>query len=393
MVIIIITIFSYYPSSTQPVTTDITGFIKTVTLSCSKDQPSRKCEGTIAYPIFDKTQIDTQIGPGNIIWIIDNDTNVEIFRGIVTDRELDSSQELRFTAMDFMFHLLRSKSSYNFKGITPEQIVNIVANDVGVSTNIIATTGIPINRIIKDKSLYSIIMECYTEASKQNNKQYIPIMHSDKLNIIEKGQCVSGYTLQAETNIINLNYKDTIQNMVNRVKIYDDKGNYLSTVENSGWINDFGVLEDSYEVSKDTDTNTTVNNMLYGVDTDITVNALGNLKCITGYSIACKVFYISTLINATVYIDTDSHTWDLGNGSYQMTLTLNLSNLMDYDYDNSSDTSSTDAKSSSSASLNKTVTDTETTDTTTDDTFSDIGNDLSNLFSGSDSADAGTSSW
>jgi hypothetical protein len=325
-----IKIYSFYPY--RGATTDITPFAKTIKISASKDQPSRKCECTITYPIFDPNQYKPQIGPGNIIWIVD-DVEGEIFRGMVTDRELDSSQEIRFIAYDFMFHLLKSKASYNFQNVTPEQVVNIVCSEVRISTNIIASTGIPINRIVKNKGLYNIIMECYTEASKQNNKQYYPIMKSNKLNVIEKGQIVSGYTLQAETNITELNYKDSISSMVNRVKIYDANGNYVSKVENTDWVNQFGVLEDSYETEKDKDTNNTATNMLYGLDTDVTVDALGNVNCITGYAIACKVFYLSTMQDATLYIDADTHTWDMGKGSYTMELTLNISNLMDAQYE------------------------------------------------------------
>jgi len=322
-----IKIYSLYSGKT----TDITSFAKTIVLSASKDQPVRKLEGTIVYPIFDLNQPKIQIMVGFIIWVVD-DVDGEIFRGIVVDREIDSIQELKFTAYDLMYHLTKSKASYNFKNVTPEQITSIVCKEVGISTGTIVSAGIPISRIVKNKTLFNIIMECYTEASKQNKKQYITIMNSNKLSVIEKGQIVSGYTLQSDVNINSLNYKDSIDNMVNRVKIYDTNGNYLSKVENSDWINQFGVLEESYMESKKKDTNKSATNMMFGLNTDITVNALGNVKCITGYAIACKVFYLSTMQNAILYIDTDSHTWDMGNGSYTMQLTLNISNLMDLQY-------------------------------------------------------------
>jgi len=320
-----IKIFSLYNGKT----TDITQFTKTITLSASKDQPSRKLEGKLAYPIFDLNQPKIQIMNGFIIWIVD-DMDGEIFRGMVVDRDIDSStQELAFTAYDFMYHVLKSKTSHNFKKVTPEQITTILCNEVGVITGSLAKTGIMINRIIKSKTIYSTIMECYTQASKQNNKLYIPIMQSSKLNVIEKGQVVSGYTLQSDVNITNLNYKDSINSMVNRVKIYDENGNYLKKVENTSWVNQFGVLEDSYEVETGVNPLTVANTMIYGLDFDITVNSLGNAKCITGYAVACRVFYLSTMKKANLYIDADTHTWDLGNGSYTMQLTLSLSNLMD----------------------------------------------------------------
>jgi hypothetical protein len=323
-----IKIYGLYNGST----TEITPFAKTINLSASKDQPSRKLEATIAYPIYDPNQPKIQVCSGYIIWIVD-DVHGEIFRGMVIDREIDSdTEELTFTAYDFMYHLLKSKASYNFQNVTPEQAVYIVCGDVGIATGTIATTGIPINHIVKGKSLYNIIMECYTEASEQNNKQYIPIMQIDKLSVIEKGQIVAGYTLKVDVNVTSIKYKDSIENMVNKVNIYDSNGNYVSNVENTDWINQFGVFQDDYEISKDKDTNTAANNMLYGLDTDITVDGLGNVNCITGYGVACQVFYLSTMQNATLFIDTDSHTWDMKNGGYTMELTLSISNLMDADY-------------------------------------------------------------
>ncbi len=314
------------------VTTDITPFSKTIVLSASVDQPARKLEGTIGYPIYDLNQPKIQICAGFIIWVVD-DVKGEIFRGMVIDREIDSdTEELIFTAYDFMYHLLKSKASYNFKKITPEQAVSIICGDVGVSTGQIAKTGIPISRIIKSKSLYSIIMECYTEASEQNNIQYIPIMQSSKLSVIKKGQTISDYTLRVDANVTSIKYKDSIDSMVNKVNIYDTNGNYVSNVENADWINQFGIFEDSYEIDKSKDTNTTTKNMIYGLDTDITVDGLGNVSCITGYAVACKVFYLSTMQDANLYITTDAHTWDMTNGGYTMELTLSISNLMDADY-------------------------------------------------------------
>lgn len=314
------------------VTTEITPFSKTIVLSASTTQPSRKLEATIGYPIYDVNQPKLEVCAGYIIWIID-DIKGEIFIGMVTEREIDSdTEELIFTAYDFMYHLLKSKASHNFQKVTPEQAVSIVCSEAGVATNIIAKTGIPISRIVKNKSLYNIIMECYTEASEQNNKKYVPIMQSNKLSVIEKGQIVAGYTLKVDANVTKIQYKDSIDSMVNRVKVYDSNGNYLSKVENTDWINAFGVLEDSYEVDTSKDTNTTAKNMLYGLDTDILADGLGNVDCITGYAIACKVFYLSTMQNAVLYIDTDKHTWDMTNGGYTMELTLTISNLMDADY-------------------------------------------------------------
>lgn len=324
-----IKVISLYHGSIGDVKTDITAFCKSISISGSVDSPVRKCDGTIAYPIFDSNQPRTQIGPSNIIWIYD-ETEGLIFQGIVFDRQLNSNQELSFTAYDFMIYLTKSKASYNFENITPESITKKVCAEVDIGVGDLAATGISINRIVQQESLYDIIMECYSQASSRDNKNYVPIMQGDKFSVIEKGQILSGYTLNIEENVINTTYKDNIDNMINRVKIYDDQGNYVDVVENSDTFNDYGILQGTYQVEQDKSSNTIASNMLHGVDRTVDIEAIGNLKCIAGYAVRTKIWYVSSLSDATLYIDADNHTWDMGTGKYTMQLTLNFSNKMDF---------------------------------------------------------------
>ena len=159
---------------------------------------------------------------------------------------------------------------------------------------------------------------------------YVPIMKGDKFCIIEKGQALSGYTLNIEENVMNTTYKDSIDNMVNRVKIYDDEGNYVNVVENSGTFKDYGILQDAYQVDQDKNSVTVASNMLHGADRTVDIEAIGNLKCIAGYAVGTKIWYVSSLADATIYIDADNHTWDMGTGKYTMQLTLNFSNKMNF---------------------------------------------------------------
>ncbi|MBC2579689.1 terminase [Clostridium sp. DJ247] len=324
-----IRVISLYHSSSQgDIKTDITSFCKSISLSSSKDQPVRKCEGTIVYPIFDANQPRTQIGPSNIIWIIDDVEGV-IFQGIVFDRELNSNQELTFTAYDFMIYLVKSKASFNFQNITPEDSAKKICSEVNINTGTIVATGIKINRLIQQKSLYEAVMESYSQASKENYKQYIPIMEGDKFSVIEKGKVLSNYTLSIKENVINASYKDTMDNMINRVKIYDGEGNYIGKVEDSSLFKNFGILQETYQAEEDKNYNKVASNMLHGIDTTIDIEVLGNLKCRTGYAVKTEIWYVSVLADSTLYIDADTHTWDMGTGKYTMQLTLNLSNNMD----------------------------------------------------------------
>ncbi|OOM80943.1 terminase [Clostridium sp. BL-8] len=315
--------------------TEITPVCKSVELSASLDQPARKCAFTMAYSTTDLNQPRVQIGPGTLISIVEENYG-EIFRGEVIDRTLDTSnQEETFTCYDYMRFIMNSSTSMNIKDITPEEVTVKACQEVNITPGDIISTGISINRVCPDKSYYNIIMECYTEVSKQNGKKYIPIMKSDKLNVIEKGQVISDYVLQSDkkdiynNNLMDMSYKDSIENMVNRVKIFDSDANYVDEVENSDYVRSYGVYQTTYTVEDDKDPYTVAQNKLHGFEEDIEIEALGNYSCITGYGVKTKIWYLDILSDATVYINTDTHTWECGTGKYTMKLTVSFSNTMD----------------------------------------------------------------
>ncbi|MDR3595096.1 terminase [Clostridium sp.] len=320
--------------------TEITPLVKQVQWSGSITQPARKVTFNMVYPITDDNQPKVQIGPGTLISIVDSDTKKEIFRGQVIDRTLDSTnQEESFTVVDYLRFFMQSKDSKNIKNELPENIASKVCenfSDMGIQAGSMESTGISINRKCSKLSHYNIIMECYTQAAKQNGLRYIPIMDADKLNVILKGTTVSNFTLQSlkddpyNNNLIGMTYKDSIDKMVNKIKIVDSDDNYIDTVENTGLISSYGLLQDIYQKEKDKDPYTVANNMLYGFDHEISVETAGNIYCITGYAIPTKIWYLDVLYDTTLYIDEDTHTWDCGTGKYTMKLTLNFNNIMDF---------------------------------------------------------------
>lgn len=314
--------------------TDITNVVKSVSITGDKVQAARKLDVAITYPIWDRGQPRTQIGPGTKIWmLLDGE---EIFRGIVWNRELNSSGEgsLIVTAYDYLIYLTKSKVTFNFTNITPEDATRKICLELGIETGDIASTGIPVNRLIPQKTGYESIMEMYTQASKTNGKQYIPVMKGTAVSVIEKGKTVANYTLQTQfddtgNNILSTSYKDTMDSMVNKVKIYDDKNNYVGEVGVDAWSKYYGLIQENYVKEADKDSNTVAQGMLKSIDQGITIEALGNWGCRTGYAVNSKIIYVDVLQNAVLYIDGDTHTWEVGTGKYTMSLNLSFKNSMD----------------------------------------------------------------
>lgn len=303
---------------------DITQLCNNVTWSGDIQQVARKLEFNVVYPLNDNNIEKVNIALGNMVIFYED--NKELFRGIVfTKEKSSSSQAIRVTCYDHLIYLIKSKGTYNFKKMTAEQIAQKVAGDFGISIGSLAKTNISQNLIVQGEDIYSIIMKAYTNAFKQNGKKYIPIMRQGKLYVIEKGSTVVNYVLESNTNITDSSYTESIENMVNRVKIYDDKGNYINKVENADWIKLYGVLQDTYTKEEGKNALTVAKNMLKGIERSGDISALGNVDCITGYAIKVKEPY--TNLVGLFYIDSDTHTWN--NGQHTMQLSLHFENIMD----------------------------------------------------------------
>ncbi|MBW9158868.1 XkdQ/YqbQ family protein [Clostridium tagluense] len=325
-----ISIYSLY----NGVTTNITNVVKTISNSGDKSQVTRKIDIALAYPIWDRNQPRTQVSPGTKIWMLKD--GKEIFRGVVWTRGLkSSSEELTFTAYDYLIYLSKSKVTYNFKNITPEVATTKICGELGISVGTLASTGIKVSRLIAQQTGYDAIMQMYTQASKTNGKKYVPIMDGTKLNVIEKGKVIVDYILTTQldgigNNIGDVDYQDTLDNMINRVKVYNDKNVYIGGVSNQKSIDDNGLIQDNYTKEADKNYTTVAKGMLHGIDQVPTINnIIGNWECRTGYAVKSKIFYLDILKNAVLYIEGDTHTWEVGTGKYTMSLNLSFKNTMD----------------------------------------------------------------
>jgi hypothetical protein len=325
-----IKVSTVYTRSGQKVITDITNYCKSVTWSGDKEQVARKLEVALAYAIWDKNQQNAQIGPGTLVWF--EEDGAELFRGIVFTREINSgSEELTFTAFDYMNYLLKSKGTYNFYKTTPESIVKTVCGDAQITIGDIGTTGYTVSFVAQSKSFYEIIMQAYTYVWHYNGAKYnfMPYMDKDTLNIMNMGQLFdSNYVLKPYTNIGSTTYNDTIENMVNKVNVYNDKGQYLGTQWQRDWISFYGVLQDVYEAQDDKNPLDIAKTKLHGVDQTVKITALGDSRCRTGYAVKCQIPYVQDLQDITLYIDSDSHTWEVATNKHTMDLGLNFNCVM-----------------------------------------------------------------
>lgn len=297
---------------------------ETVTWSGTDTQCSRQLAFTLASSPYDDNFQKISIKLGDMVYLYDG--NRQLFLGTVTARERSNAiGTVSYTAMDFMHHLLRSSATYKFKKKTPESIVRKVCRDLKISTTSLARTGYSIPKLFcEEMPVYDIMIKAYQKAKAHTGKKYMPAMKGKKVTVVVKGTD-SGLTLTQGQDIIEASYNDTLDNMVDRVIIYSDKGKKLGKVQNKKNVRKYGVYQEAYTKEKKVNAKKAAKILLTGVTKEASIDAVGNVKAVSGYSI--KIQDKASGLTGTFYIISDSHTFS--GGSHTMNLGIAWKNTME----------------------------------------------------------------
>ncbi|MDU6361339.1 MAG: hypothetical protein E6590_15450 [Clostridiales bacterium] len=281
---------------------DVTHMISEITWSGSQDEIARKLELRFLYPLHDHYTPKVYPNIGEQLLLYD-DKNVELFQGRVFYNErLGEQGTIQITAYDDAIRLAKSKGTYNFKGKTAEAITQIVCNDLGVEIGQLASTGIPQKMLCNGVGLYEIIQKVYEGASRQNKKKYSIEMRQGRLCVDEVGKEVVTTPISSDTNILESSYSENAEDVINRVKIYDEQDQYLGVVEDKELIELVGISQDVYTKEQDKQAGTVASNMLRGIGQSIEITTLGNVEY--------RSKKLVKIEESLCYVVSDSHRWN-----------------------------------------------------------------------------------
>jgi len=315
--------------------TDITQLVASVSWGGSTSQAARTAEIVVTNAPDDKNIVQLTIATGDVIQLYEN-SNL-IFYGEVQTREKTSETGMvTYNCNDLLIHLLKSTAVYNFADTTAEDITKKVCADFSIEMGTIAETKATIKKMIVDGStIYDIIMLAYTKAARQTGEKYICRMDGTKLLVEIKGTQIENFVLAEEYNITNTSYQETIENMANVIKIYDDTGKQIGEIKNDEWVKQYGVYQQTYKKEKGVNETLAAENLLNGIEMNVTLEGInGDLKCVAGNGV--EVYDKSTGLSGLFWIDSDTHVWE--NGIHTMSLELNFKNIMDSKEDSSQET-------------------------------------------------------
>ena len=303
---------------------DITEYITSITWSGSTSEVARKLEIRVVNAPLDDNITPLKIGLADPIYLFDDDGK-ELFRGYVTEREAVSSNgEISYVAYDLLYYTLKSSATYNFSKKTAEAITKMVCNDMEIPVGKLAETGYSQKLIAQGKSIYEIIMMAYTQAHEQNDKKYYVTAKKGKLNVEEMGQVVCEIELSEDSNILSSKFRENLNNMVNRVKIYDGEGKQVGVVEKEKDLK-YGIFQQTYTKEEGKNATTTAKSMLNGVEQTYELECMEYPEVITGTGVVIKDS--TTGLKGLVWVDSDTHTW--ANGVSAMSLSVTLKLIMD----------------------------------------------------------------
>lgn len=121
------------------------------------------------------------------------------------------------------------------------------------------------------------------------------------------------------------NYKESITNMVNKVRIYDGEGKPQGVVQNDADVKKYGIFQQTYTKEEGKDATTTAKSMFKTVEKTFTLECVNLNEAVTGAGAVVRDS--STGLSGVVWIDADTHTWQ--NGVATMSLTVTLKQMMD----------------------------------------------------------------
>lgn len=297
---------------------DITEIVTSSRWSGDDKQASRMFEFGIAVSLNDYYLPKVTIKMGDMV-VVEKDDE-EIFQGYVFSKEKSiNGSEMTVSCYDGLIYLLKSKGTYNFKNMTPNAITSRVCGDFGIPIGSLAG-GSPLNHIFDREVIYNIITTAYQNETNRSGKMYLPRMDKGKLNVIEKGNKITKFVLDAKTTIINSTYGESMENAINKVKIFSEEGKELGEVNLPGIP---GILQDIYVKEKGKDANSQAKELLKGIERTASIEAVGDIECIAGNSVVIKEPY--TGLSGIFYIDTDEHSFS--NGQHTMTLGLSFKEM------------------------------------------------------------------
>ncbi|MGC4378407.1 NlpC/P60 family protein [Fictibacillus sp. Mic-4] len=302
----------------------ITPLVKSVEWSGDTTEASRKCEITLNNTINGTTRaISVQVGKEIRLFV----NSSEIFRGVIFETEVNDTGEFSLSARDFNHYLTKNTDSMVFKKTKASQIIKSICKKFDIPYGHIDDTGYVIPKLIlRDKTIYDMIIIALTETKKKTGKVFVLGNEKGKLVLRERKNQVKRLVITDGSNLLSASYSESIEDLRNSVRITGKSGEDSKgvTVTDKGSIKKYGLMREKKHESDKIDTQlkpiaTALLKELNKVEKESNVDAIGDSSIIAGKMV--QVSEKMTGLSGGFYVITDSHTFE-ANGTHTMSLKI-----------------------------------------------------------------------
>lgn len=304
-------------------TQDLTQMVTRYTWSGDKSSCCRTLEFDLVCIAGDTALPTVEIDLGDHVGFYDDRQLFDGFVFSIQKATNDRTKTIR--CFDRGIYLNRNQGYYRFQNTTPEAVAKRLAADFGFSLGSIAATGHLFSRNFLGQTLYKILATGYTLASASTGEKYQIGFELDKLTVWKKRQDDNTLVIRGGSNLLRASVTESIENLINRVRIVDQAYNLVTTKENTDSIRKYGVFQN---VLRQTDNISDQAGELLednGPTQKISLSCVGDTRSITGRAVAVQETH--TGLWGLFWIESDIHTWT--NGIYTNKLVVSFRNVMD----------------------------------------------------------------
>ncbi|WRS27210.1 hypothetical protein U6B65_12885 [Oscillospiraceae bacterium MB08-C2-2] len=314
--------------TTQNGTVNATQLIPAVSWSGDYKQAARTLDFTLLCSASDHTipTVECPLGAG--VQLIEG--GEALFDGFIISRTKNTeNSQINISCFDRAFYLKRNKVMKKYTAARPEGIIRELAEEFGFKLGYIEPVNMQISRnfLGGNESVYDIMLTAYTLAANTTGKSYHIGFRGAALYITEKKPDNRTLVIKGRSNLIGASTTESIENMVNQVKIYDANGSFVREIQKAEEIKLYGRLQELIKQSGADNKAAEAQRLLDegGISQKITVDCLGNVANVAGGTVVVEEPY--TGLYGLFYIDSDQHEWK--RGQYYNKLVLNFKAMMD----------------------------------------------------------------
>ncbi len=289
-----------------------TSFLPVVKSGITWETQRSGSPGSLSFTVYNDGS--ATIANGDVVYFKDGD--IKVFYGFVFTIKQKKDHLLDITAYD-QLRYLKNKHTYNYKNKETGELLRMMAEDFRLNCGDLASTGYPMTRTEKDKTLFDMIGNSLDRTVQATGQLYV--LYDDFGSLALKNIADLQYNLLIdEETAKNFDYSRSIDSETyNKVKLtYEDSesGERKVYIAQSGEnINKWGVLQYTDTIDKDEDGATKANALLdlYNEETrNLTISeAFGDSNIRAGSLLAVKLEFDDISISNLMLVEKAKHTY------------------------------------------------------------------------------------